>query len=357
MKHERIDWSQLWYPGPTRVFTPAELARAGGDAPSRTLVAMALINMALLSMAVLQAAPPRLTALLTGLLAAAAVAALLLGRRLWRDPTRRRLTHYSVALGGAAGLLVGFSGWRIDDSLERRWAAVVCVGAALLVTLALLFIALYRAHQIAARLAELDERERRADMARQLAQAQIQPHFLFNSLASLQHWVQTKDDRAAPLLDALGGFLRATLPLFDRRLLRVDEEADAVRQYLAVMQLRLGQRLTWSVNVEPAAAAALLPPGLLLTLVENAIEHGVQRSLAGAEVRLHAQARGTRLAVEVRDSGPGPAAQAGDGVGLANARARLAQAFGADAVLTLSARPEGGCSARIECPFTTTSLP
>ncbi len=143
------------------------------------------------------------------------------------------------------------------------------------------------------------------------------------------------------------------LPLFERPQLRVSEEAQTVRHYLGVMQLRLGERLRWQVEVDAAAADALLPPGLLLTLVENAIEHGVQRSLLGADLTLSARATGARLRVDVRDSGPGIAAGVADGVGLANARARLAQCFGSAASLTLAPAPMGGTLASIESPLTT----
>jgi hypothetical protein len=350
---ERIDWSQLWYPGPKRDFTPAELARAGGPGPSRTLIAISAVNAALLGFAVLQFAPASATARLTALMLAAVLALSMMARALWRRPSRRLL--FRLSLGYAAGALaLGYASirWRIVDPQEKYWVFGVCWGAALLAGIGLWLVTAVRAEQIEARLRELAERERREEMARQLAQAQIQPHFLFNSLASLQHWVRSKDDRAAPLLDALSGFLRATLPLFDRRLLRVGEEAQAVREYLTVMQLRLGERLRWQFAMDSAAADALLPPGLLLTLVENAIEHGVQQRLAGAEVSVRASVAESRLAVEVLDSGPGLAPGATDGVGLSNARARLAQAFGAAAMLTLSNTAEG-CLARIDCPLAT----
>jgi LytS/YehU family sensor histidine kinase len=188
-------------------------------------------------------------------------------------------------------------------------------------------------------------------MARQLAAAQIQPHFLFNSLASLQHWVQHKDDRAAPMLAALTAFLRATLPMFNRQRLALGDEAEAVRQYLAVMQMRLGERLRFSIAVEPAAAAAQVPPGLLLTLVENAVEHGVMPSLSGAEVQVQARTEAGQLRLTVRDTGPGLAPDAADGTGLANTRERLQQAYGAAAGLTLDNAPEGGCIARLHCPL------
>ena len=210
---------------------------------------------------------------------------------------------------------------------------------------------------IEARLREIDERERAVGMALQLASAQIQPHFLFNSLASLLHWVQAKDDRAAPMLQALTGFLRATLPLFNQPRLALGDEAQAAAQYLEVMRLRLGDRLQYRLAIEPAAAGAQVPPGLLLTLAENAVEHGVMPSLRGASIEVTARRVGDELQLTVTDTGPGlPPERAdgkwpADGVGLANTRARLAQAFGARAGLSLANAPSGGCVAAIHLPF------
>ena len=354
MSAERIDWSQLWYPGPKRLFTADELARAGSDALPRTAALVALVNAACMAFAMMQLAPAAATAQLSGLIIAAIILACVGVKALWRAPTRRGLMLWSFGAAGAFFALTAALRWRRGGPPDEIGMALVAcaTGLMLMVMLAWWFVCAYRAEQIAARLREQDERAQAVAAARQLATAQVQPHFLFNSLASLQHWVHTQDDRAPALLDALLGFLRTTLPLFERPQLRVGEEAQAVRQYLAVMQLRLGERLRWRVEVDAAAGDALLPPGLLLTLVENAIEHGVQRSLSGAELTLTARGLGERLRVEVRDSGPGIAAGATDGVGLANARARLTQSFGAAALLTLTPAPEGGTMACIECPLT-----
>lgn len=353
MNMERIDWSQVWYPGPTRLYTPEELARAGGQQPSRTMVAIVTLNVAIMAMMVMQAAPPQATAQLTAILAATGVAGMLLGRRLWRQPTRRALNMYFGVLALTCGIVVGLLADHDGDRAVRRWLIYTCASGALLVSLSLWFLAVFRSAQIAARLRELDDQDRAVDMAQQLAAAQIQPHFLFNSLASLQHWVQEKDDRAAPMLEALTAFLRATLPLFNRHRLRLGDEAEAVHQYFEVMRLRLGDRLRYRIEITPVAAAVQVPPGLLLTLVENAIEHGVQASLGGGEVRLYADVVADRLCVEVRDPGPGPAADALPGVGLANSRTRLQQAFGPQATIMLLAPPSGGGLARIDCPLPT----
>jgi signal transduction histidine kinase len=351
-----IDWSQLWYPGPTRLFTADELARAGGDRPSRTLVLAALLNYLVLGAALLQMAPPTATAVLTLVLAAGGLIGGQVALRLWRRPQRRALMLWSVA-GALALALVSLFGieWHglARGSVERSWAVAVIVGVNTTLMLGWWFVAVYRAHQIEARLREQAEQARALAMAGQLAAAQIQPHFLYNALAALQHWVQAKDDRAAPMLAALTGFLRATLPLFNRPRLALGDEAAAVREYLEVMQLRLGDRLRYTLAVEPAAAAAQVPPGLLLTLVENAVEHGVTPMLSGSEVAVRARAEGGRIVIEVQDGGPGLAPGAADGVGLANSRSRLAQAFGGRATLSLDKAAGGGCIARITAPLET----
>lgn len=347
-----IDWRAVWMMLPKRRFSAAELQRAIPEPPSRSVQVAVLLNIALGVVAYVWAFGGDIPPLLSVALAAASVLLVAMLALAWRDPSHRLAQAAYYVLPLALGLGTGLAMRRIGALSQAQVLTVALV--ALIASLMLWFAIVYRHKYVEMRLAELDERERSADMARQLAQAQIQPHFLFNSLASLQHWVHARDDRAAPMLDALLGFLRATLPLFDRRTIALADEAQAVRQYLAVMQLRLGERLRWQVDIEPRAGAARLPPGLLLTLVENAIEHGVQPSLRGGEVRVAARADAGRLAIDVRDTGPGlDSASGAPGVGLANARARLLQAFGATATLALESPPEGGCAARIDCPFDT----
>ena len=353
-RSDRIDWSQVWYPGPTRVFTAEELATAGGQSPGRTLVAAALTNYALLGFMLMQAAPPAATAALTMVLALAGLIGWQGTLRLWRRPSRRGLLRWTMA-GTAAVMAVVVGTVQLKGlprgSPLRDWSLGTGLVLALLLSVVWWFVAVYRAHQIEARLRELAEQQRALDMARQLAAAQIQPHFLYNALAALQHWVQAKDDRAAPMLAALTAFLRTTLPLFNRERLALGDEAEAARQYLAVMQLRLGERLRAAVDIDPAAARSALPPGLLLTLVENAVEHGVMPALEGAEVQVRARVANGRTTLTVHDTGPGLPAGAAEGVGLANSRARLAQAFGAHASLRLDNAPGGGCIVTLELPF------
>jgi len=352
MKPQPIDWTQLWYPGPTRVYTPDEMARAGSDAPSATLVAMAGINFALLAFAVMQVAPPEHTARLTGALVALAVIGNQAGRWLWWRPWRRSLMWVWGWMVAFMLLMSLGIRWRLpqpEDRLTLHWVVVL---STLALTLMQWFLVVWRSQQIEARLNAQQEREKAIEMARRLAAAQIEPHFLFNTLAGLQHWVQTQDERAAPLLAALTGYLRATLPLFDRPLLAAGDELLAIERYLQVMQARLGPaRLQWRIDVDTTARAALLPPGLLLTLVENAVQHGVEPRLSGGELRVQGATRGDDLVFEVRDNGPGTAVDPPDGTGLANIRQRLALSCGPGARLSLEAAAGGGCRAEISIPL------
>lgn len=348
-----IDWSQLWYPGRKRPFTPEEMAQAGNDAPSPTLVAVTALNFAFLTLVVLLLAPASQAARLAALLMAMAVLGAAAARWLWRRPWRKPLMQVQFALTLTLLASASVVRWRLPERADREpLAQVMAIGAFLLIVL-LWFLVVWRAHTIEARLREQAEREKSVEMARRLAAAQIEPHFLFNTLASLQHWVQTRDDRAAPLLAALTGYLRATLPLFKHALLPAGDELVAVERYLEVMQARMGTRLRYTLDIEPGLEQALLPPGLLLTLVENAVAHGLEPQLAGGHIALRARRHGDAALFEVQDDGAGPAPDMHEGVGLANARQRLSLSGGPGARLHIAAARGGGCLAQVHLPWRT----
>ncbi|NCT84334.1 MAG: hypothetical protein GXC94_14390 [Comamonadaceae bacterium] len=338
--------SQWFYPGPTRLFTADEMARAGSQPWPRALDHFALFNVAtLLAMTVATQGHERivLTLVLGSLLTLAALAG---ARRLWQKPTRAALN----LMGYALGLLL----WTLIAAIVH-WASKP-VALTLLTGLCWAFVAtvmawwvlvVYRAEQIEARLRELAEQDEALRLSTRLAAAQIQPHFLFNTLASLQHWVDTRDERAAPLLRDFTAYLRATLPMFERELQPLADEVEMVRRYLAIMQARLGARLGFAIAM-PDSLDARLPPGLLLTLVENAIAHGIEPQLRGGHIEVAARHDGQRLVLTVRDDGPGLAPGWAEGVGLSNTRRRLLQAC-PQATLTLQdAQP--GCLATLTLP-------
>ena len=363
-----VDWRLVFLMGPRHHFTPEQWQRLDclpGISP--TIKVAAVVNV--LALALIAALDlPQATAglvfagtLLLGFLT------LWVAADLWRRPTQKRLYRaYGLSafpFGAALGFMMAAKPpqWMQEplnhELLIRGCAIGFCY------TMAIWAVAMWRNEFMADWLHDEALREQKLELAQRLSSAQIQPHFLFNSLASLQHWVAVKDDRAAPLLQSLTSYLRATLPLFDRPLLSVGEEAEAVRRYLEVMQARLGGRLRFVLDIAPNAAAAQLPPGVLLTLVENAVEHGVQPRLSGGEVQLLARLQDDgSLCVEVLDDGSGPsetllqlppldpAAMLRDAeasLGLQNTRLRLFQAFGSQASLCLSHRLEGGCRAQV----------
>ncbi|MCE2916053.1 MAG: sensor histidine kinase [Rubrivivax sp.] len=356
---ETIDWSQLWYPGPRRVFTAAEMAEAGQDGPSRTMLVVTLANVAILVGVLLVMAPPDVVgglmlSVLAFLLASSAAA-----NWVWWRPSRLGLLQASLGATFAPLVVTWLVRSWVPERSDRVWHGVVLAGGVGVVVVMLWFVAVWRAQQIESRLRERAEREQAIEMARRLAAAQLEPHFLFNTLASLQHWVDTGDARASRLLSALTGYLRTTLPMFDRPLLPLADELAAVRHYLEVMRLRLGDRLQVEIDVPTSLGAQRLPPGLLLTLVENALLHGIEPQLAGGRLWVRAL-RDTapggpeRVVLEVQDNGPGPAPDPSprQGTGLTNARQRLQLAYGHPAAtLELAAADGGGAIARIRWPF------
>ena len=350
--HPTVDWSQLWYPGRKHPFSADEIARAGSEGPSPTLLAVMGINCGLIAFVVLLLSPPGQTARLTGLLVGLAVTTSSLAARLWRNPWRRPLLRSCVGLAVALILFTTLLRWRVPEASERHAVTLVLFVCGAFAPLLLWFLTVWRAAEIEARLRELAEREKSIEMARRLASAQVEPHFLFNTLASVQHWVQTRDERAGPLLASLTGYLRATLPLFKQPLLAAGDELQAIERYLEVMQARLGiSRLVWRIEAEDGMRRALLPPGMLLTLVENAVGHGVEAMISGGSIALRAVRSGDEAVFEVVDNGPGLVVDWMDGEGLANIRERLALDAGPRARLTLHAAPGGGCRAEIRMPY------
>jgi signal transduction histidine kinase len=263
-------------------------------------------------------------------------------------------------LGLLGGLVVGRlmrRGWggleQLPAELDRLLRIALPIGLLVGLVLALLIgiTAAARRHQLQqelqrARQAREQERvEREASEARlRLLQAQIQPHFIFNTLSAVQHWVDSGDARASALLRGLSAFLRGSAEQMMRPLVKLSEELGLVEHYLRVMQARWGERLRYRLEIDPALAEhAELPPGIVLSLVENALEHGLAPVLSGGELVLrlcrHGPDGGWRL--QVSDNGVGLTEDWREGLGLSNSRARLHHAFGPRAHLTLQPAPRG----------------
>jgi signal transduction histidine kinase len=169
-----------------------------------------------------------------------------------------------------------------------------------------------------------------------LLQAQIEPHFLFNTLANVQALVESGSPRAAGVLQALIAYLRAAMPRLHEREPRLADELKLVQAYLALMQMRLPDRLAFHIELPAELHSLRFPAMALLTLVENAVRHGIDPSENGGTIHLGGQLEAGQARVWVQDSGPGIHETAGGGgTGLANLRARLAGFFGGGAELQL----------------------
>lgn len=194
------------------------------------------------------------------------------------------------------------------------------------------------------------------DARLRLLQAQIEPHFLFNTLANIQALVEAGSPNAAPVLRHLINYLRAAGPHLADADATLGRELQLVEAYLALMRMRMPDRLEYTLSVAPELAGMRFPAMALLTLVENAVRHGIDPTMAGGRIDVgasHEVATGA-VRVWVADTGAGMAESAVPGAGLANVRTRLRASFGDDARLDLhEVAPHG---LRAECRFTAKEL-
>ena len=193
-----------------------------------------------------------------------------------------------------------------------------------------------------------------------MMQAQVEPHFLFNTLASIDHLIEFDPKRASQMQRNLISLLRASMPSMrstDSGLRPLDLELAVVRPYLEILKVRMEERLTTEIDVPDGLLSAEFPPMMIQTLVENSIKHGLEPKAEGGHLSVKAEIRHGKLAVTVCDTGLGFEAAAqgtthGTGVGLANIRERLALLFGAKATLTIANNPVGGTIVTITVPYT-----
>ena len=209
----------------------------------------------------------------------------------------------------------------------------------------------------ALREAELDRKRLEGQMLEarlQVMQAQVEPHFLFNTLAHLQRLYQTNPARARSMLDSFCAYLRAALPHMRGNRSTLGRELDLAAAYLATQQIRMGRRLRFEVAVPEGLRDAELPPMMLLSLAENAIKHGLTPLREGGRLRIEAASTAQTLRVSVVDTGQGLAAApdaGGSGIGLSNIRSRLAALHGERGHLSLRRNVPCGVVATIEVPL------
>ena len=207
-------------------------------------------------------------------------------------------------------------------------------------------------HQALAFELERSELERQALEARlRLLQAQVAPHFLFNTLANVQALVDAGSPQASAVLRSLVAYLRAAVPRLHDASSDIDQELGLVRAYLELMHMRMPDRLQYTVHADQAALQLACPPMTLLTLVENAVRHGIDPSEEGGRIELYLERHGDRCRVRVDDTGAGLGSDArGLGTGLSTLLERLRLTFGGQVDLRVSARQPRGVTATLEFP-------
>ena len=198
--------------------------------------------------------------------------------------------------------------------------------------------------------AALDANVKRARL--QLLRAQIEPHFLFNTLATVRTLVRTDRAAAVDMIDHLMRYLSEALPKLRQEECCLAEELQLIDAYLRIHQIRMGSRLSYELLIPEALHEQRIPTMILLTLVENAVKHGINPAVAGGRISVSATRERDALVLKVSDSGQGLAATDGHGMGLANIRQRLMMLYGDDAVLSLARPAAHGVTATVSIPLT-----
>lgn len=245
----------------------------------------------------------------------------------------RDLLILFIASGGLA--------WPAYFSESRRWAE----------------------HRRRVELEKMSLQKSEADLRLTVLQAQVEPHFLFNTLASVRSLVTTDPQRASQTIDALAQHLRATLPKMRAATgvaqSTLGEQFAICASYLELMKVRLGERLRVEIRLPAELHDVPFPPLLLISLVENAIKHGVEPKPGMTRVilaaRVVAEGARKRLEVQVEDDGAGLKLGMGEGTGLANIRTQLLTRFASSASLELAERSAGGVLARLVLPLEPTA--
>ncbi|MFZ6770398.1 sensor histidine kinase [Undibacterium sp. Di26W] len=181
-------------------------------------------------------------------------------------------------------------------------------------------------------------------------QGQIEPHFLFNTLANTRALIHQDAVLAEQMLNHLIAYLRAAMPDIRQSTTTLGQELDRAAAYLQIFQIRLGQRFQFSVQAADDVRACLIPPLAVMSLVENAIKHGIEPQPGDVRIDISASSEAGQLQIMVSDNGRGFQDELGSGVGLLNVQERLLALFGEQAELQLQAQESGGICATICLP-------
>ena len=270
-----------------------------------------------------------------------------------------------MATSGALGTMASVTsiGWQkgmtFQQSIEQQWLVILAFGCAvgLLFSIPVTLMGAIRNRQYKQYTAQLERDAQNHRAARELSEsrlrllhAQIEPHFLFNTLGAVQQLAEKGAPEAARLTAILIAFLRASLAEMRSETVALHADFALIKAYLDVMKARLGTRLDYTLELPASLAHVTIPSMMLLTLVENAIKHGIEPALRGGHISVTGAMQGTNVVLTVRDTGPGLGSEPGAGDGLANVRARLMLRYGDAAALSVADGAEGGVVAAIILP-------
>ncbi len=263
------------------------------------------------------------------------------------------LVCVAIVLGWFIGTAIGNT--YVGDASQLLRGSPRLLGSLFLMTVCIGVLASYHFYVEGKRIdlaRELEVSQRQAAQAQlMLLQSQLEPHMLFNTLANLRVLIGSDPASAVDMLDRLNGYLRATLAASRQTVHPLQEEFARLQDYLALMAVRMGHRLTARLDLPADLREHPVPPLLLQPLVENAIKHGLEPSVAPGELLVRAWQEGGELHIEVRDTGVGMGDAAGVGFGNAQVRERLATAYGARASIQwVPVHPNGTC-VRIRLPL------
>ncbi len=250
---------------------------------------------------------------------------------------REAMQVAAIVLGSCIGTILAgvVKGRDIQQMLSERLAGVLItmglgVGVGCVVVATLILREKHARDQARFHRAESERHQLEKNLLEaklQLMQAQIEPHFLFNTLANVQHLVETDAREASRMLDSLIQYLRAALPQMRESSTRLGREVEMARAFLDIQKVRMGSRMGYAIEVPESLNDREFPPMMLITLVENAVKHGVDPCCECGTITIRAAESGGKLRVSVEDTGEGIKPKKGGGVGLANIRDRLKAAL------------------------------
>jgi hypothetical protein len=327
----------------------------------RTLLLLAAINTGIAAVLWIDDARPFWHPLLTVQLYGFSIAYCVNAAAPWSRPRPILRLAFAVATGTCIGLTLtilvkGYSLAYVAGH-PSTFASNAFAGFANGLFVSLFFYVKFRESQAAAALhkAEVERHllsKQAIEAELKLMQAQVEPHFLFNTLASVQYLTETNPADANRLLGHLIEYLRAALPHLRASSTTLRKEVGLAEAYLNILRMRMGPRLDFTIDVPGELALHPFPPNLLISLVENAIKHGIEPAAGGGAVSVRAQREGRMLFITVEDTGRGLGSTSRPGgVGLANIRERLAALYGTQAQFSLERGVPSGARATLAIPL------